>query len=72
LTSVVGLSSTGSTQNPLGKFSWGRLYGFSGRISPLTISLDGYTVNSGLSSFPVIQRRSYGLRDTGSLRDKFD
>ena len=72
LSSVVGLSSTGSTQNPLGKFSWGRLYGFSGRISPLSISLDGYTVNSGLSSFPVIQRRSYGLRDTGSLRDKFD
>lgn len=71
-TSVIGLSSTGSTQRPLGKFSWGRLYGFSNRISPISISLDGYTINSGLSTFPVIQRRKYGLRDTGSLRDKFD
>ena len=71
-TSVVGLASTGSTQSPLGKFSWGRLYGFSNRTSPLSISLDGYTINSGLSTFPIIQRRNYGLRDTGSLRDKFD
>jgi hypothetical protein len=71
-TSIIGLSSTGSIQKPLGKFSWGRLYGFSSRISPISISLGGYTINSGLSTFPVIQRRNYGLRDNGSLRDKFD
>jgi hypothetical protein len=71
-TSVVGLNSSGSVQTPLGKFSWGRLHGFSTRISPISISLDGYTINSGLSTFPVIQRRNYGLRDTGSLRYNFD
>jgi len=70
-TNVSGIGSTGSTENPIGRFSWGRLYGFS-RTSPISISLDGYTVDSGLSTFPVIQRRNYGLRNTGSLRDKFD
>lgn len=68
---VTGIASTGSLENPLGRFSWGRLHGFT-RTSPISISLSDYTVDSGLSTFPVIQRRNYGLRDTGSLRDKFD
>ena len=35
--------------------------------SPISIDLSGYTANSGLSSFPLIQRRGYGLRDLGGL-----
>jgi len=29
--------------------------------------VSGKTVNSGLTTFPTIQRRGYGLRDTGGL-----
>jgi len=67
-TSVVGLSTSGSLTNPQGKFSWGRLSGFSRSSSPISIGVTGLTVDSGLSTFPVIQRRGYGLRDGGALR----
>jgi hypothetical protein len=29
------------------------------------------TVDSGLSTFPVLQRRGYGIRDSGALRNWF-
>jgi hypothetical protein len=67
-TSVVGLLTTGSTTNPCGRFSWGRLSGFASRTSPISIGVTGLTIDSGLSTFPTIQRRGYGLRDTGALR----
>lgn len=51
-----------------GRFSWGRLSGFRRGSTPIGIAVSGYTVNSGLSSFPTIQRRGYGLRDIGALR----
>ena len=64
--SVAGIDTFGYEQ--LGKFSWGRLFGFSRSSSPISIGVTGKTVNSGLSTFPTIQRRGYGLRDTGALK----
>ena len=66
--SLSGIDTFGYDQ--LGKFSWGRLYGFtrSTQTTPISIGVTGKTVNSGLTTFPTIQRRGYGLRDTGALR----
>jgi hypothetical protein len=61
-------STSGSRSNPCGSFSWGRLAGFTRSSSSIGVAVSGYTVNSGLSTFPTLQRREYGLRDTGSLR----
>ena len=66
-TSVVGLTSAGSISNPVGKFSWGRLSGFTRSSSPISIGVSGNTVDVGLSTFPTIQRRGTGIRDTGAL-----
>jgi hypothetical protein len=66
-TSVVGLSSSGNSSNSVGKYSWGRLSGFARSSSPISIGVTGNTVDVGLSTFPTIQRRSSGLRETGAL-----
>ena len=66
-TSVVGLASTGSTSNPVGKYSWGKLSGFKRSGSPISIGVTGNTIDVGLSTFPTIQRRISGLRKTGAL-----
>ena len=62
---VVGIASTG---NLLGRFSWGRLSGINRGLSPISIGVTGYTISVGLSTFPTIQRRDFGLRNNGSLR----
>ena len=67
-TSVVGLATTGSITNPVGKFSWGKFSGFTRGSTALSIGVTGLSVSSGLSSFPTIQRRGFGLRDRGGLR----
>jgi len=51
-----------------GRFSWGRLSGFERTSSSIGVAVSGYTVNPGLTTFPTLQRRGYGLRDTGALR----
>ena len=51
-----------------GGFSWGRLSGFTRGLNPISIGVTGLTVDSGLTTYPSIQRRDFGLRDTGSLR----
>jgi hypothetical protein len=66
-TSVVGLASTGSRLNPVGKFSWGRLSTLTRSSSPISIGVSGNTIDVGLSTFPTIQRRGTGIRDTGAL-----
>ena len=66
-TSVVGLTSTGSVSNPVGKYSWGKLSGFTRSGSPISIGITGNTIDVGLSTFPTIQRRGAGIRDTGAL-----
>ena len=71
-TTVVGIATTASSsQIPVGKFSWGRLFGISRATSPVSIGVTGLTVDSGLSTFPTIQRRGYGLRDKGALKKTF-
>ena len=63
----------------LGRISWGRLYNpLDGIVrdadNPLTLTVSGKTTNSGLSTFPTIQRRTFdpsshkGLRNTGAIR----
>ena len=67
-TSTIGLSTSGDVTDPRGFFSWGRISGFTRSSSPIAIGVTGLTVDQELSSFPTIQRRGYGLRNTGSLR----
>ena len=64
-TDVTGLSTDGTN---VGTFSWGRLSGFTRGTSPISIGVTGLTIDSGLSTFPSIQRRGYGLRNNGSLK----
>jgi hypothetical protein len=66
-TSTTGISSSGSTSNPVGKYSWGRMSGFSRSGSPISIGVTGNTVDVGLSTFATIQRRGVGIRQTGAL-----
>ena len=60
-----------------GRFSWGRLFNSSGqgsfnRANPIAIGVTGNTVGLtngvGISTFPTVQRRVFGIRDTGALR----
>ena len=67
-TNVVGLETSGSATNPQGLFSWGKLSGFTRSLSPISIGVTGLTIDSGLSTFPTVQRRGFGLRSNGSLR----
>lgn len=72
-TSVIsGISSVGigTTGVCLGRFSWGVLRGFSRSTSPnkVAVAVSGYTINSGLTTFPTIQRRGFGLRFLGALK----
>ena len=66
-TNIVGIATTGTIDNPVATFSWGRLSGFSRGSSPISIGVSGHNVQSGLSTFPTIQRRGYGLRSLGAL-----
>jgi hypothetical protein len=66
-TSTVGLVSIGNTSNPVGKFSWGRMSGFTRSSSPISIGVTGNTVDVGLTTFATIQRRGIGIRQTGAL-----
>ena len=51
-----------------GRFSWGKLSGFTRSNSPVSIAVTGFTINTGLTTFPTLQRREYGLRESGALR----
>ena len=66
-TSVTGIAITGSDLNPVGTISFGKISGFTRSSSPISIGVTGFTINSGLSTFPILQRRGTGLRDTGGL-----
>ena len=66
-TSLTGIATTGSSTNPCGELSFGRLAGFTRNSSPISIGVTGLVVDSGLSTFPTIQRRGTGLRDSGGL-----
>ena len=77
----IGLPTTGfhypagiTTSTSLGRLSWGRLYNGVRSSNPISIGVTGLTVNTGLSTFPTIQRKNYdptshrGLRSTGAIR----
>ena len=74
-----GLTGNFNNSNPgiathLGRISWGRIYNASRSSSPISIGVTGLTVNSGLATFPTIQRKNYttsslrGLRSSGAIR----
>ena len=63
---IVGLGTTGSILNPVGKYSWGLLEGGTRSANPISIGVTGNTV-SGLTTYPTIQRRGIGIRKTGAL-----
>ena len=65
-TDHIGIGTT--TGSYCGSFSWGRLSGFKRGSTAIGIGVSGFTVNSGLTTYPTIQRRDFGLRDNGSLR----
>ena len=67
-TNIIGIGTIGTLQNPVGKFSWGRISGFTRSNNPISIGVSGYNVSSGILTYPTIQRRSYGLRNTGSIK----
>ena len=68
-----GISAAGVTTS-LGRLSWGRLYNGVRSNNPISIGVTGLTVNTGLTTFPTIQRKNYdptshrGLRSTGAIR----
>ena len=81
--SISGISTQGffdGTQigmtTSLGTLNWGRLYGVDviRSSNPISIGVTGLVVDSGLSTFPTIQRKSYdgigerGHRNSGSIR----
>jgi hypothetical protein len=66
-TSTAGLSTNGLY---VGEFSWGRLSTITRSTSPISIGVTGKTVDVGLSTFPSIQRRDDGLRETGAIDEK--
>ena len=71
-TSVVGIATTGTELSACGKLSFGKIQGFGRSSSPISIGVTGLTVDAGLTTFPIIQRRGTGLRDTGGLTKLLD
>jgi hypothetical protein len=61
---IIGINTEGEN---IGRFSWGRLSSFT-RTDEKQFDVMGNTI-SGLSTYPQIQRRNYGLRDTGAFKN---
>jgi len=71
-TNVSGLHTMGIGTMPVGKYSSGKISGFTRSSNPISIGISGYTINSGLTTFPTLQRRSGGdsLEATGAIDSK--
>ena len=71
-TNVVGLASTSTSISPVGYYSVGKLSNFTRSSSPISLSVTGLTIDSGLTTFPSLQRRGGPGDDTwkqtGGLR----
>ena len=75
-TTAPNVDSAGISTTPIGKFSWGRIYNYDIK-TPISIGVTGLNYSQtagihttdlvGLSTYPVLQRRDYGMRDTGSI-----
>ena len=67
-TTGIDTTTVGTAYTSFGGFSWGKLTGFTRGENPISIGVTGLTIDSGLTTYPSIQRRDFGLRDNGSLR----
>ena len=67
-TTGIDTTTVGTAYTSFGGFSWGKLTGFTRGVNPISIGVTGLTIDSGLTTYPSIQRRDFGLRDNGSLR----
>jgi len=66
---ISGINTTGTIDYPVGRYSWGRLSNIGGlqrSSNPISIGVTGNIV-SGLSTYPILQRRNVGIRSTGAL-----
>lgn len=69
-TNTVGINTSAINSDfSVGKVSWGKITGFFVDKSddPIYLNLKG-NITSGLSTYPTIQRRGYGLRSNGSIK----
>ena len=55
-TITTGMSAVGFTTAPVGKYSVGKISGFTRSSSPIIFTVKGLTVDSGLSTFPTLKR----------------
>ena len=67
-TNTIGIAATAGigADDQVGNYSLGALSNITRSSSPVSIGVTGLTVNSGLSSFPTIQRRGMSGGDTFS------
>ena len=67
---VAGIAtSAGVSTSRIGRFSWGALEYTDTRTSDgVGIAVTGNILASGISTFPTIQRRGFGIRSNGALR----
>ena len=68
-TDVSGISTSGDF---CGKFCWGAFRTITRSSSPISIAVTGKEYNLQLDSFPTIQRRGEGIRETGAAAEKLD
>jgi len=68
--SNVGFASAyaGINTGGIGRYSWGVLESTDTRSGGIGIAVTGNILSSGISTFPTIQRRGYGIRSNGALR----
>ena len=68
--SNVGFASAyaGINTGGIGRYSWGVLESNNTRTNGIGIAVTGNILSSGITTFPTIQRRGYGIRSNGALR----
>ena len=70
-TSSPGINNAGIATTPIGRISWGRIFNLDRGAAPVAIGITGLTYSKdsvGLSTYPTVQRRKFGLRNTGAIR----
>ena len=72
-TDLTNITASGTEIEPVGKFTWGRLSGFTRSTNPIELNVSEKVGDVGLSTYPTIQRRGLGLKlvyDTGALPNR--
>mgnify|MGYP003135546632 CR=1 FL=1 len=66
---IAGVAATaGINTGGIGRYSWGVLETTNARTTGIGIAVTGNILSSGITTFPTIQRRGYGIRSNGALR----